>query len=238
MPGHGSLGRAAQTLALLYAGTSLTVPITFWYLYETMRDPSIHDRVQQELKNHANAETNSYNFMPLTTRPLLQSMHAETTRMYSSNLTVREVIAPTYALDEKYTIEKGTTVFMSSKYIGTFEKVWAQSRPQALTRPLNTFWAERYLVSSGKGEEKRERSSDAGLTGNWTSFGGGEHKCPGRHFARNIGIVTLAVLMGVFEVEIIDVEKSRRFDPELKGKAFGTMKPQGTVAARIRRRGD
>lgn len=104
--------------------------------------------------------------------PLLQSMHAETTRYYSCNLTVREVIVPKYALNEKYTIEKGTTVFIPNKFAGQFTSAWELTRPKAVSRPLDEFWAERYLVDE---VGKRERFSDVGLGGNWTSFGGGEH---------------------------------------------------------------
>ncbi|CAO2647700.1 Nn.00g086220.m01.CDS01 [Neocucurbitaria sp. VM-36] len=173
MPGHDEYGRAAQTLGLLYGGTSLTVPITFWYFFETVRKRTLHDRVLSELETHSAPELSSYDFMQLATRPLLRSMHAETTRYYSSNLTVREVIVPKYALDAKYTIRKGTTVFIPNKYAGQFTSAWAQARPQALTKPLDKFWAERYIVSD---HGQRERFSDVGLSGNWTSFGGGEHK--------------------------------------------------------------
>ncbi|KAF1936393.1 cytochrome P450 [Clathrospora elynae] len=233
MPGHDEHGRASQVLGLLYAGTSLTVPMTFWYFFETMRDTSLHDRILAELKSQANVEEASYNFMQLSARPVFQSMHAETTRMYSSNLTAREVVVPEYALDAKYTVEQGTTVLISSKFAGQFEPAWAKARPHTVTRPLNTFWAERYITC---GEDKRERFSDAGLGGSWMSFGGGEHKCPGRHFARNIGIVTLAVLMGEFECELVDPKAAHKMDPNLKEKAFGTTKPTGRIAARIRRR--
>jgi cytochrome P450 len=74
------------------------------------------------------------------------------------------------------------------------------------------------------------------LSGNWTSFGGGEHKCPGRHFARNIGIVTLAIFMGEFEIEVVDMQGARALDPGNKKKAFGTMRPKQKIAARIRKR--
>ncbi|KAJ4377947.1 hypothetical protein N0V83_000777 [Neocucurbitaria cava] len=174
MPGHDEHGRAAQTLGLLYGGTSLTVPITFWYFFETVRNHTLHDRVLTEINTHSLPESSSYDFMKLTARPLLRSMHAETTRYYSSNLSVREVVAPEYALDAKYTIKKGTTVFIPNKYAGQFTAAWAQAKPQAVTKPLDTFWAERFMVSDQDG--KRERFSDVGFSGNWTSFGGGEHK--------------------------------------------------------------
>lgn len=63
-----------------------------------------------------------------------------------------------------------------------------------------------------------------------------ENRCPGRHFARNIGIVTLAVLLGEFQCEVLDVEGASKMDPPLKDFAFGTMKPTGKVPGRIRRR--
>lgn len=236
MPGHDEYARSAQTLGLLYGGTSLAVPITYWYLFETLRTPDLHTRVLAEIKNHVDPKTDSYSFMQLTTRPLLQSLHAETTRLYTVNLTVREVTSPVYAFDDKYSIPKGTSVFISNKWAGMYAPGWAKSRAQALARPLTTFWPERYLVYDGNGTEKRERFSDAGLSGNWMSFGGGEHKCPGRHFARNIGIVTLAVLMGEFELEVVDAERARRLNPDHKKKAFGTLFPPGKIAARIRRR--
>ncbi|KAI4911326.1 hypothetical protein J4E85_011235 [Alternaria conjuncta] len=245
MPGHGIEGRSAQTLGLLYGGTSLTVPVTFWYLFETLRNPELQQRVLSEMENHVNEETKAYNFMHLTSRPLFQSLHAETTRMYSSNLAVREVTSDVWKLDGKYTVPKGTQVFISHKFAGQFTQGWRAIRPQTVDKPLDTFWPERYLVNTStptstptppNNPDNRSKFSDAGLSGSWTSFGGGEHKCPGRHFARNIGIVTLAVLMGVFEIEVSDLERARRLDPGNKRKAFGTMRPRDRIAGRVRRR--
>jgi cytochrome P450 len=236
LPGHDHDGRSAQTLGLLYGGTSLVVPITFWYLFETLRDPKIHARVLSEIETHAIPKTETYNFMQLAACPLLQSMHAETTRLYSSNLTVRQVVSPVYNLDDKYTVAEGTKIFIANKFNGQFAAGWAQTRPEALARPLDVFWAERFLVSDNKGRDKRKHFSDVGLSGSWTSFGGGEHKCPGRHFARHIGIMALALLMGEYEIEMLDREGAAKMVPPLKNKAWGTMKPQGKVAARIRRR--
>ena len=42
--------------------------------------------------------------------------------------------------------------------------------------------------------------------------------------------------MGEFECEVLDLEGASKMDPPLKDFAFGTMKPTGKVAARIRRR--
>ena len=238
LPGHGPEGRAAQTLGLLYAGTSLMVPVTFWYFYETLRASSLLSRASVELSAHRNSTSSTYDFASLSSTPFLQSLYAESARKYSASLVARQVISPVFALDERYVIKQGTTVLIPSKYAGQYTSAWAAVRPHLVTKPLSEFWGERFLipVSNKDSGDSKERFSDAGLAGNWTSFGGGEHKCPGRFFARDIGIVTLAVLLGEFEVQLIDGEAARVFDPVHKREAFGTKKPSGKVAARIRRR--
>lgn len=233
LPGHGLEGRAAQTLGLLYAGTSLMVPVTFWFLYETLRNPSLCSRATSELSKHRDPASGTYDFAQLAATPFLQSLYAEAARKYSASLVARQVVSPIFALDERYVIKQGTTVLIPSKYAGQYTAAWASVRPALVKKPLSEFWGERFLVPGAGG---KERFSDAGLAGNWTSFGGGEHKCPGRFFARDIGIVTLSVLLGEFEVEVIDSEAARKLDPVHRAEAFGTMRPRGKVAARVRRR--
>lgn len=233
LPGHGLSGRAAQTLGLLYAGTSLMVPVTFWFFYETLRNPSLRDRVASELDLHRDPGSSTYDFTQLAATPFLQSLYAESARKYSASLVARQVITPVFKLDERYVIKQGTTVLVPSKYAGQYTSAWASVRPSLVAKPLSEFWAERFLVPGAGG---KERFSDAGLSGNWTSFGGGEHKCPGRFFARDIGIVTLSILLGEFEVEVVDPEAARKLDPVHGAEAFGTMRPGGKARARIRRR--
>lgn len=233
LPGHGLEGRAAQTLGLLYAGTSLMVPVTFWFLYETIRDPSLRSRVVSELSDHRDPASGTYNFVQLAATPFLQSLNAESARKYSASLVARQVVSPVFALDERYSIKQGTTVLIPSKYAGQYTSAWASVRPALVEKPLSDFWGERFLVPGSGGKEK---FSDAGLAGNWTSFGGGEHKCPGRFFARDIGIVTLSIMLGEFVVEVVDAERVRTLDPVHRAEAFGTMRPSGKIAARIRKR--
>lgn len=235
LPGHGEGGRAAQTLGLLYAGTSLMVPVTFWYFYESLRNPSLRERVSAKLAAHRDPTSSTYDIAQLSATPILQSLYAESARKYSASLVARQVVTPVFALDERYLVKQGTTVLIPSKYAGQYTSAWASVRPSLVSRPLSEFWAERFLITGTVG---KERFSDAGLSGNWTSFGGGEHKCPGRFFARDIGVVTLTVLLGEFEVEILDPEGARRLDPVWNESAFGTARPRGKIGARIRKRRD
>lgn len=235
LPGHDLEARAAQTLGILYASTSILVPVSFWLCYETLRTPALLDRVTDELNTSRDPDTRHHDFSQLSSTPFLQSLHAETTRNYGITIPARRVVVPTFALDDKYCVPKGTTIIMPSKYAGQYTPGWAAIRTSLVAQPLSQFWPERFLVH--KAGEK-ERFSDAGLVGNWTAFGGGAHHCPGRFWARNIGMVMLAVFVEEFEVEIGDVAGARAFDPVWCESAFGTARPRGKIAARIRKRRD
>ncbi|KAF9697728.1 hypothetical protein EKO04_004246 [Ascochyta lentis] len=232
LPGHGEDGRAAQTLGLLYGGTSLSIPVTFWFLYEILRNQNLRQKVIDDLRHQTDSTSAAVDFAQLATSPFLQSLHSEATRFYTRNVAAREVVAPIFELDDRYAVKKGITVLIPNAHTARFTAEWARTRPQAVERPLTDFWPERFLVPDGKSE----RYSDAGLSGNWTSFGGGEHKCPGRFFARDMALVTLIVFLEEYEVEIVDPEGARQFDPVWNQIAFGTMAPTGDIAARIRRR--
>ncbi|KAF3037413.1 hypothetical protein E8E11_005198 [Didymella keratinophila] len=232
LPGHDEDARAAQTLGMLYGGTSLSIPVTFWLLYEVLRDPALHKKVLDELQRYSATDPEKTNFAHLATSPFLQSLHSEATRFYARNGVTREVVAPVFQLDDHYAVEKGTTVLILTGHTARFTQEWARSRPHAIKRPLTEFWPERFLVPDGKSE----RYNESGLSGNWTSFGGGEHRCPGRFFARDIALVTLTMFLGKYEVKIVNPEGARKFDPVWNEIAFGTMVPKGKIAARIRRR--
>lgn len=222
--------RSSQTLGLILGGTGFTAPVTFWFLYHALQNAALSKRVASEIRQHFNADTEDYVIPQLVARPILQSLHAETTRYYSSNVAVRVITAPTFTLDDKYVLKKNTTIYFYTKFTGTYTQGWASVRPSTIQKPLHEFWPERFLLVD---EAKTEKFSDAKLEGNWTAFGGGEHKCPGRHFARNIGIVALAVLMGEYECELSDARDVR---PNMTETGFGKMEPLSKVRARMRRR--
>jgi cytochrome P450 len=71
------------------------------------------------------------------------------------------------------------------------------------------------------------------LSGTWTSYGGGEYKCLGRHFAKTVGIIALAILLGDFECELLDVE-GKSVGPRVRDTAFGKMQPVKKVGAKFR----
>lgn len=94
--------------------------------------------------------------------------------------------------------------------------------------PLDAFWADRFLIypndpMSGplrkdpnsieesfphapsmekKPAETGPRFSMEGVAGGWIPYGGGQRMCPGRHFAKQEIIGTLATLLTQFEIRL------------------------------------
>ena len=76
------------------------------------------------------------------------------------------------------------------------------------------------------------RFSTDGLGGSFIPYGGGQNMCPGRMFAKQEILFTLAKLLLVFDIEIQGPE------PKMSFKAFGTgiLGPERKTPFKIRRR--
>ena len=120
------------------------------------------------------------------------------------------------------------------------------------TRSVETFWPDRFLqrtVSSHPVEaDKTEKSDSSGarssnspqfssenLSGYFMPYGGGHGQCPGRHFAKQEIIGTLAIMVTFFDIEILE-NSTHTVEPDMGGFGMGALKPKGKVLARIRRR--
>lgn len=129
--------------------------------------------------------------------------------------------------------------------------------------PLNTMWADRFIVDSkdpssgplrvpkkeksqhhtgvgnqedGDADFARQRFSMDGLSASWIPYGGGTSLCPGRHFAKQEIITTAAILLTAYEMEL-DVSKAgKEPQSDMKCFGFGTMPPDRAIPFRIRRR--
>ena len=124
--------------------------------------------------------------------------------------------------------------------------------------PLDEFWEERFLVypdkpNSGplrhkggvfcsvKHEPAAEKPpieptlSTKGLNGAYIPFGGGPGICPGRQFARQEVICTLAKLALTYDMEL---QISKGWEPKMDTAYFplGSLPPKNKVPFRIRRR--
>lgn len=101
--------------------------------------------------------------------------------------------------------------------------------------PLDQFWAGRFLSYPSKPTSRSmpEFSSKI-IGGSWVPFGGGPQQCPGRHFAKRQILLTIAMMVSLFDCEVLD--ESVREDFTLWGFGSGVSNPVGKVPFRIRRR--
>ncbi|KAK0634376.1 cytochrome P450 [Bombardia bombarda] len=82
------------------------------------------------------------------------------------------------------------------------------------------------------------RFSMDGLLGLWIPYGGGDHICPGRHFAKQEIILTFAALFTLFDIELAfdSPDAAARVHPDMKHAPFGALPPVGKVPFRMRRK--
>lgn len=223
------------------------MPSTFWHIFEILRDDKLRQRVERELGPRNSLGSKSWKFMDLCASPMLQSMQSEVTRLRMATAVIRNVDSDDFLLGGQYAIPKGTTVLAFPSHAALQTEAWRKVRPQTIARPLEEFWAERFLVpdtrkvaakdtekDSSNGRGKTMKYSMEGLNALHFTFGGGQNMCPGRAWAKNIQIATLAVLFGEYELELVDAAGADSLIPALRKTSVGIIKPLGKIAVRIR----
>lgn len=60
--------------------------------------------------------------------------------------------------------------------------------------------------------------------------------CPGRHYAKNVSHVTIAMMLWAFDFEFVDLDQAKATKSDMKAFAVGTLHPDSKNAVRIRRR--
>ncbi|KAI4194054.1 MAG: hypothetical protein LQ350_008000 [Teloschistes chrysophthalmus] len=255
---------ASQDLGLLWAENANSIPAIFWMVYETLKQPTQLSQALLEIKDsqpgcfhHANP---SLDVESVCNVPILQSMYAETLRLYTSLFSLRSAIHRDFTLDG-FTIPKNELIAVDSRVTAMDKSIWntrADEGEEEGPLPLDQFWAERFLVypkdpasgplrgglsnhqasptSSAHTESNTPRFTTEGLAGAWTPYGGGSRQCPGRNFAKQEIIVAFALLLSEFEIELVDADKRETVEPDMKYYGLGTLPPKTKTPFRIRRR--
>ncbi len=183
--------------------------------------------------------------------PLLASACAEVLRLYVATAMARTPERADFKLGD-WTIPKGKHMIFSTydahrdsdafaMYMGSDDDF----------RPLDTFWAERFLVNRGQRQQSRQASSPEepgcvdkeskaevsfdGLDGAYIPYGGGVSICPGRHYAKQKMLSSFAILCMAFDFELC-MEKGTEVRADLSFWGTGTLRPQIDVPFRLRRR--
>ena len=218
-------------------------------MLETLHDPALHQRVKERLfsarlSDLANGHF-QFDILKLTEDDLLQSVYAETLRLRVAVLVVRQPTKDNFSLSGWH-IKKEETIALSTRNELMDKDFW-NAGTKADSHPLEEFWADRFMVhpddpKSGplKAPRRKKESHDKkpyfsldGCTWSWVPYGGGRNLCPGRHFAKREIMLTAAIFLTAFDIELM-TDKMPGPDESVFG--FGTMPPNAKVPCRIRKR--
>lgn len=155
-------------------------------------------------------------------------------------------------------IPKEAVMLISSYNAQTDSRNWSSS-DEPPPRLVNQFWAERFLVfpafSAHKGipspapdelpshdrigsiqPTTKSTIPEFTLKGrptHWFPYGGGHRMCPGRHFAKQEIISTLAIMLTLFDIEPAE-GTGIRSENDMEGFGFGALWPDRKTPIKIR----
>ncbi|THC96030.1 hypothetical protein EYZ11_004490 [Aspergillus tanneri] len=226
---------ASEHLGLLFGSNANAVRAVFWYIFESLKDLDLQKCLKVELQDCLKPDAGDFDVAKFSTKPLLQSTYAEVLRLRVTTTMTRTNENADFKLGPDYTISKNMTMTIFSSITAHNKEAWGAMRPESVTKPLEEFWPERFLVQ--KYNNKNPAFSVEGLTECWMPYGGGQRMCPGRHFAKNEIIGTLGLLLDLFECELVDIQEAQRVKADKRWVPYGTLPPTRKVAVRMRRRG-
>lgn len=223
--------------------------------------PDLLTRIRDIAQSAHDTKTDESESIKLGSNPLLQSIFAEVTRLRVVGIMPRVVTGEDLQLGE-WSVPEGSIVGLPSRSGAMNKGVWnvgTEDNPH----PIEAFWEERFLIypddpRSGPLRRSEELSASIdqnskahsstleklsnepvfslkGLKSVYTPFGNGPGMCPGRHFAKQKVICSLAVLALHYEIEI---QAPEGWEPRMDTSFFltGTLPPKDKVPFRIRRR--
>lgn len=193
----------------------------------------------------------------LMASPLLQSCYAETLRLRTAVLITRVPERSNFMLGD-WLFQRNKMIVAASAVAHMDENVW-NTGSQHDPHPLNTFWADRFLIHPGAPNSgplknakalrtrapqsmpeipeamEKPRYTVDGLAGAWVPYGGGQTLCPGRHYAKQEIIMNFAIWSTAFDVEILQ-KPEERTEANMGYFGLGVLPPKGATPIRIRKR--
>lgn len=225
---------------------SPTMPSTFWCIVEILRKPALVRYLNSEIARYYNPQSGTYNIEAISKEPIIESILAEIGRLRTATHTIRTAHSGNLKLDNSWTIPQGTSAIVFSQDLGLNFAEWYKARQHTTTRPLETFWAERFLIPDQQPSMRRNKRrgveiatgpfSLEGLESLHIPFGGGPSSHPVRSFAKMIQASTIAILLTEFEMQLCDLDDVEEDLPTVREVAYGTVKPLNKVQIRIRKR--
>jgi cytochrome P450 len=230
-------------------------------ILEVVQRPELLHQVRAEIAPHvvwtpSSSDPIKVDIDALCQQTLVQSIYAEVLRVHNGTVISRVPKSSGFNIGG-WNFPKDEPIMVSTFDTARDSKVWNQGTPDD-PHPVDQFWPERFIldpdsVSSGpvlpqngdgqqsqqkqhetEDEPQRPKFSLDGTDGSWVPYGGGSRMCPGRHFAKKELIVTMAIFLTAFEIELLP--RDGLIENDMTYFMFGVMHPKGPIPARIRRR--
>ncbi|KAK1579310.1 cytochrome P450 [Colletotrichum navitas] len=207
-----------------------TIPVTTWALIEALKDPTLlgalRDEALETITKDPTTGERSFDMAKLVSMPLMQSVYIECMRLHVSIAITREVSEPTTL--QGYRLGKGSIVQALTNLMHFDEQTWGQEG-----HPASEFWAERHIKHVKKVDERTGAVATerqfvmSAKPSEFFPYGGGISICPGRFFAKQEIILSIAMILTRFDLEFVewtckDGSKSERppvDDPHYFGSA-------------------
>ncbi|KAK5005405.1 hypothetical protein LTR28_007757 [Elasticomyces elasticus] len=251
MQAHGELG-------MLFGSLVNSVPACFWLLVSIYTSPSLLSEIRAEIDHCVSVEGNEgkINVHRLKTEcPLFASTYREvlrTTASINANRWVMEDTTIAAPDGKEYLLKKGGVVQVASGVIHASPSVWGPDsetfNPRRFLPTSSSTTAPSVTVKEPESDSTKpvgDRVAESGPSKRhhpaaFRAFGGGQHLCPGRHFAQTEILALVALFVAGFEISASErdgggvVGAPRREENRIP---LGIQKPVGDVGVVLRRRG-
>lgn len=216
-------------------------------MIELLRKPYLAGHVTNIVSEHKPTKAAACDVNRILARPLFQSLQAEVSRLRIAQYMICTNPTAKVAVDSEWTLSKDSNAISFSQDYALNTKLWAKARPHTVEKPLEEFWAERFLVldkdtSNAQGQRKSRGSMNEArfdvqnlellvpAVDDKQAFG------LASDYIRSMQAATLAVLLSEFEMQLCDPDLIDAAMPELRESAFGQVRPKEKIAVRIRKR--
>ncbi|CAG7852636.1 SubName: Full=Uncharacterized protein {ECO:0000313/EMBL:CCA73841.1} [Serendipita indica DSM 11827] len=209
-----------QTTAMMSLWQALqanAIPMTFWMMYQLLRNPDTLQELMQEAKPSLDSNGNLVDIEYLSTKtPKLNAFYWEVLRYASGNTSVRQVLE-TVSIGGR-TLYKGAMVMLPSRPY--------HMDPEIFGDDCDKFVPDRFLRDG-----KEPGKLNPGIR-SVRAFGGGNTLCPGRHFATNEIFSAVVTIFNTFDISLVDPSQS--VCPRTDGSTVSTLPPNKVVLADIK----
>lgn len=229
---------ATYMFGVLFSSTSNITNSGLWLTFYVFDNPEVYEEVTKILTEAYDEDTDDFDWKSLYGNAYIQSVLKETLRMHSNIVSARQVThdsSLTVENDKTYFFKKGDIVIVPSDLVHSNEELYPDASTWKPKRFLDTTTTSANSKSTaGPKPEPNQPSTD--FPKEWNTFlawGGGNHMCGGRFFAKNEMIIQLVYTVWYLNLKFLEPIPP----PYIKERfSLGTVHPAKGMMSTISRK--